>query len=805
MLSDVRFALRSYRRSPGFAVVAVIALALGIGANTAMFSALDAVLLRQLPYREPDRLVMLWEANPKVGGFLAERLPAAFKNLLEWKRQSRLLEDVGYFEHSQMNVTGQDKPEQVEGVFASTNFLDLLGVQPILGRGFTASDAPKGHGQAAIISYKLFDTRFGKDRGVIGKTIRIDDVNYTVLGVLPQAFHLPAMWEGFDQKKPDVWLAMTSAGLSEPELAGRINFVFGRMKKGVTVEQLRAEMAGISRNLLQMYPGMNEGFGVSVFPLVVEDVGAVMRRTIVVLQFAVAFVLLIACANVANLLLARAAGREKEVAIRVALGAAKWRLVQQMLAESMVLSAFGAVAGVALAWAGIEAIRKLAPADNYHLRSLALDGTVLAFTLGAALLTGVIFGLAPAIHTARQNVNESLGKGGRGGGSGVSGRLRSVLVVSEVALALVLLAGAGLMIRSMTSLLAISPGFRSDHLLTLHVSLTADRYKDPKQIKAFSHDLLDRIARVAGVKSVGIGEGLPMLDRIQATGVRVEGAQQPATLADHTKVSDGFFETLGAPILQGRSFTRQDAEKDKPEVAIINETLARTIAPDGDALGKVLIRSGDQGRLTVVGIKADTHQMGLDTATRPELFMPSRVMDGIAVVVRTEGDPLRIANAVQNQVWSIDRNQPVAQVKSMQQHIGEGLEQRRFNMMLFGIFAGLALLLASVGIYGVLAYAVTQRTRELGIRIALGAGAGNVAGLVLRQGLLLGTIGVAIGAAVAYGLTRWMSSLIFGVSPTDPLTFSAVALILVAIALVASYVPARRAMRVDPMQSLRME
>jgi putative ABC transport system permease protein len=383
-----------------------------------------------------------------------------------------------------------------------------------------------------------------------------------------------------------------------------------------------------------------------------------------------------------------------------------------------------------------------------------------------------------------------------------------VLVISEVALALVLLAGAGLMIRSMTRLLSISPGFRTDHLLTMHVNLTSPKYEDRKRVKAFCDDLLDRVAHMPGVQSAAIGAGFPMLDSISATSLRVEGEPETKSggaLADRTPVSDGYFETFGMPILRGRSFTRQDTEQ--TGVAVINETLAKRIAPRGDVLGKVLLLGGgpSPGRRTVVGVKADTHQMGLDTETRPELFVPSRSLNSIALVVRTADDPLRLSNAVSKQVWAIDPNQPVADVYSMEQRMAEGLGQRRFNMLLFGIFAALALLLASVGIYGVLAYAVTQRTREIGIRIALGASARNVASLVLRQGLLLALAGVVIGGAAAYGLTRWMESLIFGVSPTDPVTFSAVSALLVAIALVASYVPARRAVRVDPMHSLRVE
>jgi putative ABC transport system permease protein len=812
MLQDLRFAFRTYLKTPGFVIVAVLALALGIGANTAMFSALDAVLLRQLPYRDPSRLVMIWESNPLVGGFLAQRLPACLKDVFEWKRQSRLLDDLAYLQETRVNLTGQDKPEEVASVTASTNFLSMLGVETQLGRGFTQADSPGRRGSVVVISHALFERKFAKDPGVIGKTIHVDEAPYTIIGVLPPEFHLPSMWEGFDQMKPDVWLTMGTAGMSDAELEHRVNFVFGRLKRNATLEQFRSEMASIDQRLIQLYPKLNTTFGVNVFPLSDEDVGAVMRRTTVVLQFAVAFVLLIACANVANLLLARAAGREKEIAIRIALGAGRWRLARQMLAESLLLSVFAGAAGVGLAFAGIQAIRKFAPEDNYRLHQLTLDSRVLLFTFCAALLTGLIFGLAPAIQTARQNVNESLGKGGRGGGSGVSGRLRNVLVVSEVSLALVLLAGAGLMIRSMASVLSISPGFHTDHLLTMHVNLTAPKYQDPKRVKAFGDELLERVARVPGVRSAAIGSGFPMLDRISATSFRVEGEPAPTDgigpLADKTPVGDGYFETLGMPILRGRSFTRQDAEQSPSSVIVVNEALARRISrQDGNAVGKVLLLGGGPNpqRVTVVGIKADTHQMGLDTEVRPELFLPTRTLTTIALAVRTLDDPLRLSNAVQSQVWAIDSNQPAADVDSMDQRMADGLAQRRFNMLLFGIFAALALLLASVGIYGVLAYTVTQRMREIGIRIALGASARNVAGLVLRQGLALALAGVVIGGAAAFALTRSMESLIFGVSPTDPVTFSAVSTLLVTIALMASYVPARRASKLDPMRSLRVE
>jgi len=808
MWNDIRFAFRSYRKSPGFTAVAALALALGIGANTVMFSAIDAVLLRQLPYRDPDRLVMIWESNPLIGDFLSGRMPAAILNIREWKRQNPFLEDLAYMgTRDAFNLTGQDRPEQVEGGIVSTNFLGLLGVQPVLGRDFQASDAPQGQGQVALISYPLFDRRFGKDRGVIGRTIHIDGAPYSVVGVLPPGFHLPSMWEGFDQKKPDVWIPIGAAGLSQAEIQQRNYFVFGRMKPGVALDQVRSAMAPIVRRITETYPNFEKTWGVSVFPLAVEDTSPVLRRTVVVLQFAVGFVLLIACANVANLLLARTAGREKEIAIRVALGAAKSRRVRQVLAESLLLSVGAAIAGTALAWIGIQAISRLAPEDSYHLRELSLDWKVYAFTLAAALLTALVFGLAPAIHAARQNVNDSLRKGGRAGSSGLSGGLRGILVVSEMALALVLLVGAGLMIRSLIAVVSVPAGFRVDHLLTTHVHLTSPRYRDPKQVTVFCEQVLERVAQIPGVKSVAMAGGFPMLDSIRINSFHVEGEperENAVPVADVTPVSDGYFETLGAPILRGRSFTRQDAEAETPSVVVVNETLARRIAPKGSAIGKVL-RLGDGVKVTVVGIRADTHQMGLDTGARPEMFMPTRSLSSIALMIRTAGEPMNLAGAVRSQIWSIDRDQPVDKMLTGEQRLSEGLEQRRFNMALFGIFAGLALLLASVGIYGVLAYAVSQRTREIGIRIALGATAGNVASLVVRQGLLLAAIGAAIGSIAAFGLTRWMSSLIFGIGATDPLTFSAVPALLIAIALVASYMPARRATKVDPMESLRIE
>ena len=809
VLQDLRYALRTFRTPPGFTAAAVLALALGVGANTAIFSVVHAVLLRPLPYRDPGSLVMVWEKNPAIGGFLAERLPAALKNYHVWK-QSRSFSEMGAIEQLGLNLTGNEKPEQLEASRATSDFFSTLGVRPALGRDFLPGEGAPGRDRVAILSHKLFERRFSGDSHVLGRSVTLNNASYVIIGVLPREFHLPAMWEGFSQNKPEIWLPLNE-NPPEDALTSRTNFVFGRLAPGVTLAKARSEMDAIAKRLQQEDPKMNTGFTVSVYPLSVEDVGPDMSRTVLALQVAVGFVLLIACANVANLLLTKGAARAKELAIRVALGAARWRLIRQMFVESLLLSGIGGAVGLLLAAGAMRLIALLAPEDSYHLQELSLNPQVLGFTAVVIVLSAVIFGLAPSFHASDRNGAEALAQGGRSGSSGLSRRFRNVLVVAEVAFAVILLAGAGLMIRSLASMLSVDPGFRADHVLTMHVQLPDSKYEKPAQVRVFCNALLDRLTRLPGVESAAIASGLPMLDSLSLSPFSVEGRPAPASgdrqLADQKQVSEDYFRAVRTPLLKGRSFTRQDAEREQSEVVVVNEAFVRHFFPGVDPIGQVLVFGSAKkpNRKQIAGVVAGTRQMGLDTDVRPEIFFPTREIAGMSVMVRTTGDPLRLSSAVTAQVWAIDKDQPVADIMTLDKQVSQGSAQRRFNMLLFAGFAALALVLAAVGMYGVLSYTVTLRTREMGLRMALGAGPAQILKLIVGQGLAMTLIGIVIGTGAAFGLTELMRSLLFGIAPNDPVTFVAVPMVLLAVALVASYLPARRAARLDPMQSLRVE
>ena len=780
---------------------------LGFGANTAIFSVIQAFILSPIPFSEPDRLVAVWEKNPALGGFLAERLPASLKNYLEWKRQNHSFESMGAFQEGTFNVTGVEKPEEVSGAVATTDFFSVLRVQPRFGRGFAAGEGTPGKNHVVILGPAYHQRRFGGTASAIGRTPTLNGVVFTIIGAMPPDFHLPALWEGLDRKNPDVWLPLNETAKNE-EAANRICFTFARLRPGVSVEQARSEMQVIGKRLEQAYPEMNTNFSVSVFPLLREDVGPAMHRGAVILQFAVAFVLLIACANIANLLLTRAAAREKEMAVRLALGASRGAIIRQVLVESLLLGAMAGVAGVVIGLWLIRLIGAVAPEDAYHLHELHLNVVVLALTFGMVFLAALLCGLAPAWYSAGRNVNEALVKGGRSSSGGISTRLRNTLVTSEVALAAVLLVGSALMIRSLSTMLSVDPGFRSDHVLTMHVRMPSSKYSKPEQVKLFCDQLLARVAAIPGVESTAITSGLPMLDSISVSGFGVVGRpDRPGStpVTDAKYVSENYFDTVRQPILRGRVFTRQDAEQDPPTVAIVNEASARQISPDGNALGKLIFVGRPDHKFTVVGIAANTHQMGLDSTTRPEVDIPTRSISHLALAVRTTGDPMRLATAVESQVSAIDKDQPVSEIKTLSDRTAEGNARRRFDAFLFGSFAALALILAAIGLYGVLSYAVAQRTREIGIRMALGADRGTVTRMIVTNGATVAALGLTIGLVAAVVLTRLMGGLLYGVSATDPVAFGLAAATLLPVALLACYVPARRASRIDPMVSLRVE
>ncbi len=813
---DIRYSIRTLRQNPGLTIVAILTLALGIGANTAMFSVVNALLLNSATMRnlrDPARLVMLWEKNPQLGPVVSERMPTALENFREWKRQSRSFEDMALAATMNCNLTGgasaSEQPERVLGIRVSLNLFSLLGIKPAIGRIFTPGEARTEGDNPVILSAELYYRRFGTRSNYTGKTLRINGVERTIIGVLPPKFQFPGMYGGLNQDNPDVWLPQDIDSAKGDDARNRQFFVYGRLRPDVTLAQARTEMNVIARRLERADPRLNQGFGVNVFPLFVEDLGNDLPESLITLQIAVGFVLLIACANLANLLLARAVGREREMAMRLALGAARSRILRQLLTESLVLSAIGGAAGLMLAYWILAAISSLAPQDTSKFHQLHLDAAPMVFTFFVAVLTGLLFGLAPALHAAGRDVNEILGRGGRGS-SRASRRFRSVLVVAEVALAIVLLIGAGLMIRSLRSLLAVNTGMQPDHLLTMQISLPQTRYSSDAQQKAFCDRLLNKVRSLTGVQSASIADNLPM-ESVAATAFWVPGEPtkpNESPIADHARVTDGYFKTVGTPLLRGRDFTRADAEVADPRTVILNQSLAKIHWPKGDEVGKSIMLpvSGDKRlQLTIIGLVKDTRQLGPDSPARPELYTPTRIFPNIFLTVRTTGDPLKMTPGIEKAVFTIDPEQPVFEIHSMQDLLRDWLAPRRFSMAVLTGFAGLALALALLGLYGVLAYLVTLRTRELGIRIAVGAAPQDVLRLVIRQGLTLTLTGLVAGIAGALLLTRLMQSLIPNVSPTDPLTFTAVAVLLIAVTLLATYLPAKRAARVDPMQALRVE
>jgi putative ABC transport system permease protein len=805
MLADLRYSLRNFCKSPGFVAVAVLVLALGIGANTAIFSVVNASLLHALAFPDADRLVMVWEKNPQLTDMLAERVPACLKNFFAWKTQSKSFEAMGIYQSVNFTLTGGDKPEQIEGAKTSADLPDIFGLRPVIGRTYVAEEGEPGSNHVAVISHALFEKRFGGNSQALGTMIRLGGEEYKIIGVWPADFHMPALWGGMDQKKPSIWTPLDMR-TNQPDDAwtNRDKFVYARLKPGVRLDQVRAEMTVIGKRQEQAFPNVNKGFNVSVFPLASEDVGEDTRGYILLLQGAVGFVLLIACANVANLMLARAIGRRKELAVRLALGATRWRLMRQMFVESMSLSTAAGALGLLLAYWGISWIGSLAPEDAAHLHDLHLDLWTLVFTVVVALLTGIVFGLAPAFDAGRRNVNDALTQGGRSGSSGISARYRGALVAAEVALALMLLVGAGLLIRTVRAVLSADQGFRRDHLLTVILRLPEEKYGKHEQSLAFCRELLDRVTPLPGVRSASIASGLPMQDLSEAS-FNVDGAPktEPEKIADYRGVDENYFTTMGIALLRGRGFTRAETEIDKPGPIVINQAMAKKVWPGQEPLGK-RIRTGENTR-EVVGIVADVNQLGPETPVNSEIYFPGRALTTMTLVVRTATDPTQLAKPISEQIWAIDKNQPLGPIRTMDASLNEWASEKRFVMVLLATFAGLALLLAAAGIYGVLAYSVSQRTREIGIRMAIGATAGNVLRMVVREGMILTSIGLAVGLAGAFALTRLLQGLVFGVSTMDAATFIGGVAVLAIASLAASWLPARRAAGLEPLAALREE
>jgi predicted permease len=817
LVQDVRYGLRMLARNPGFTAVAVLALALGIGANTAIFSVINGVLLRPLPYHDPDRLMRLSESSP---GF--QTMSVACPNFVDWKDQSRSFASLAAFRWEDYDVTGGGQPEHLSGKMVSADFFRVLGINPVLGRNFDARTDRLGAAPVALIDGGLWSRRFGSSPAVLGRQLTLNGGSYTIAGVVPAAFQ----FEG----KADVYtlLEQWDDPLARSREMHPGMYVVGRLKPGVTQASAQSEMSAIAARLAEAHPKSNSKHGINVAPLAGVIVGNV-RPTLLVLLGAVGFVLLIACANVANLLLARSAGRQKEIAVRAAIGAGRGRVVRQLLTESVVLALAGGAAGLAIARWGTQAVLAAVPGGLPRMENIGLDGWVLAFTLGVSLLTGIVFGLAPALQVSVSELHETLKEGSRGSSAGHR-RFRNLLVVSEVAAALVLLAGAGLMLRTIQSLGAVNPGFDARNVLTFSVGMSPANTSSSDRILQSLQETVDRIQSVPGVKSAAVSSLLPLTGRDSEIPFYVNGQPRPTSQGDMSwallyATGPGYLEAMGIPLLRGRYIGPQDMRRGS-HVAVIDDLMARTFFPHEDPLGKSIVIADLSGALgpeasipmEIVGIVGHVSHWGLDTDSasrvRSELYLPlsqipDQFMKGMAAsssfVVRTGGDPLATLPAVRGAVLEAGNDQPVYGVRTMDEIISSSIADRRFSMLLLGIFAGLALLLAAVGIYGVISYTVAQRTREIGIRIALGAGRADVLKVVVAQGMFPVLAGLGIGLAASFGLTRLMAGMLYGVKAGDPATIIGVAVILAAVALIATLVPARRATRVAPVAALHYE
>jgi putative ABC transport system permease protein len=800
VLQDLRYAFRTLGKNPGFAAVAVLALALGIGANTAIFSVVNAVLLRPLPFPDPDRLMMVLSSNPGKG---YPENPVSPPDFLDWRAQNRAFEGMAAFDPSAFNLNEGTEPERIPGARVSASFLGLVGVKPILGRDFLEEEDRDGAEPVVLIAHGLWIRRFGSDSGIVGRTILLNGRRRTVVGVLPQGYAFP--------NHSEVW---TPIAFDHDDLTGRGGHylkVLARLRPGVTIAAAQADMDSIAERLRRQYPDSNTGWGTLVAPLNEMMVGGV-RPALLVLIGAVGFVLLIACANVANLLLARATERQKEVAIRLALGAGRARLVRQFLTESAVLGLLGGLIGLLLALWGTDLLVAAGGENLPRFREVSVDGRVLLFTLGLSLLTGIIFGVIPALQASRPDLNETLKEGGRGGTVGrARHRLRGALAVGEIALALVLLIGAGLMLKSFLRLVSVDPGFRPEHLLTLNVSLPQAEYPDGTRQSVFLRESLQKLSALPGVEAAAAATTLPLSGDLISYTFSVDGrsGQSPAerSSALYDGVSPAYFRAMGIRVLKGRSPQETDVVGGA-RVVVVNEAFARRVFPGEDPIGRRIgIDDGPQAWREIVGVVADVKQTSLDGETRQHMYEPLSQAPSpwLSFVLRTTVEPAGLAAAARRAILEIDHRQPIADVKTAETLVAESVTQPRLAMILLSVFAGTALLLAGMGTYGVIAYSVGQRTHEFGIRMALGAGRGEVLRLVVRQGLLLACIGVLLGLVAAAGATRLLGGLLFGVSPTDPITYAGVALLLIGVALVACLVPARRATLVDPISALRCE
>ncbi len=798
---DVRYGLRVLLKQPGFTLVAVIALALGIGANTAIFSVVNSVLVRPLPFANSDRLVMIWESNPQQNSF---REAVAASNFLDWQAQNTVFEHIAAFRQDNFNITGTDRPEQMPGCRTNAGLFQVLGIQPLMGRTFQddGQEPP-----SVVISKGLWTRLFASDPGIIGRKMVVNGEPLTIGAVMPAGFDFPEgnnLWVRSRYKVPENPLNVNQDPATDR--GHQYMQAIALLKQGVAIEQAQAEMDAIGSRLEQQYPDDNTGRRTSLVSLREEEVGQV-RPILLILFGTVGFVLLIVCANVANLLMVRAASRQKEIAIRIALGASRQRIAQQLLTESVMLALAGGGLGLLVALWGISPLVALIPADIHGMQNIGVDARVLAFTMTISLLTGVIFGLLPAMQASKTDLNESLKASSRGSTEGRRGAsLRSALIVAEIALSLVLLIGAGLMIKSFIRLQQVDLGFATENALTMRLTLPQAKYPEKRDQARFFQQALQQIQAAPGVELAAAISRLPLTSGNSSRSIMIEGRDaQNSPSADYRVISHDYFRAMSIPVLKGRPFTERDNAEAAGSV-IINETAARLYWPDEEPVGKRLQIEGDEW-FEIIGVVGDVKHLGQDSKTRPEVYASylKRPWPFMTIIARSPQNAAALGETLREAVLAVDRDQPVYEIKTVEQLVSRSVARRRSNMLLLGIFAVVAMVIAAVGLYGVMSYSITQRKHEIGIRIALGANRRDILRMVLGYGLTLALIGVAIGAVAALMLTRLIESLLFGVSATDPATFLLLSLILVGVALGACALPARRATRVDPMIALRYE
>lgn len=799
VFQDVIYGFRMLLKNPGLTIAAILTLAIGIGANTVIFSGVNAILLRPLPYENPDQLVMIWERIPKIN---EQEGKVSYPDFLDWKRQSQLTQSMGIFSRWGFTLTGVAEPEHLKGAIVSADFFPVLKTKLALGRAFSAEEDQPGAGRNVVLSHNLWQRRFGSNPNVIGQQVTLNDNNYTVIGVLPSDFEFEPL------KDVTLWAPMGAvAGKDIIENRGyRVNNqVIARLKDGVTPQQAQAEMTGIASRLEAQYPDTNAGVSAGVVNLHEQIVGDV-RMVLLIIFGAVTSVLLIACVNIANLLLARSAVRKTEMAVRAALGASRGRIVKQLLTESVLLSLIGGTLGLLIALIGTQLLISISPESIPRLSEATIDLRVLGFTFGISTLTGILFGLAPALQASNPDLNETL-KSTTRGSTANRNRVRSFLVVSEVALALTLLVVAGLLIRSFVRLQDVQPGFDAKNVLTMQMSLPQTRYPDEQKQAAFFQQLLPRIEALPNVAAAGVVNSLPLSGQGAGISFQIAGAPPAAPgeqlESQYRVASPNYFRAMNIPLLKGRLFTDRD-DLSAPGVAIINQAMAKRFFPNEEPLGKRVGFGGGPFWCEIVGIVGDVRHYKLASEPQPEVYLtnaqdPWRFM---TLVVRTTNDG-NIIGRVREEILAIDKDQPVYNIRPMEEVLSESVAQPRFNLWMLGIFAGVALLLAIVGIYGVMSYLVVQRSQEIGVRLALGANQKQILKLVLGQGMILTVVGVVVGLIAAFAITRTMSSLLYGVTATDPITFVVVSLLMLGVAVVANLIPALKATKVNPLTALR--